>query len=102
MPNPLGKPSMYIATHFAGIMRDKNVVTRIPGAIISGFDKLVPGKFYGVDRDGNLATIPIDPQTAETPGLYFLRAVSQYELVIMPTLNGTVLLDPSQIRGRVS
>lgn len=101
-PNPLGKPSMYVATHFAGIMRTKNVVTRIPGAVISGYEQLTPGKFYGVDRNGDLATIPIDPQTAQTPGLYFLRAVSRYELVIMPTLNGTVIIDPAQLGGRVS
>ena len=102
VPNPAGKPSMYIATHFAGIMRDKNVVTRIPGAVVSGYNKLVPGRFYGVDENGELAAISIDPQTGQTPHAYFLRALSRYELVIMPTINGTVIIDTEQLGGRIS
>ncbi len=93
---------MYIATHFAGIMRDKNVVTRIPGAVVSGYNKLVPGRFYGVDENGELAAISIDPQTGQTPHAYFLRALSRYELVIMPTINGTVIIDTEQLGGRIS
>ena len=88
--NPLDRPSKRITTHFAGILRPNNTVARLPGTIIGGYEGLIPGAFYGVDSEGNLARIPIDPVTGEASGVYFLRAVSEFEVVILPRISGPI------------
>ena len=89
-PNPLDKPSKLITTHFVGILRPNNTVARLPGTIIGGYKDLVPGAFYGVDSNGEIARVPIDPVTGKAAGTYFLRAVSEFELVILPRVSGRI------------
>ena len=82
------KDSGAIVLHFAGVMQEGNRVARLPGAVLGGYTDLVPGAFYGVNDSGHLARIPIVNGKAQ--GVYFLRAISSTQLVIMPHMAGTL------------
>ena len=77
-----------IVLHFAGILQEGNRLARLPGTILSGYSGLEVGALYGVNDSGHLARIPIVNGRAQ--GVYFLRAISSTQLVILPNLRGSI------------
>ena len=77
-----------IVLHFAGVLQEGGRLARLPGTVIGSYSGLVPGAFYGVNDSGHLARIPIVNGKAQ--GVYFLRAISSTQLVILPNLRGSI------------
>ena len=63
--------------HFAGVLTDRGVLSRMSGSVVHGYKNLVPGAGYGVNKEGKLCRV------TRSGNRVLMRAVSRTAMLIV-------------------